>query len=41
MNSVGVDESKSDSMTNWICEFCTFEDPNGKEENTLLFRRGG
>ncbi|CBK23014.2 uncharacterized protein [Blastocystis hominis] len=38
---VGVDEAKAASMKNWICEFCTFEDPNDvdDDEEEYIFER--
>lgn len=29
-NSVGVDETEAESMNGFICEFCSFEDPEGE-----------
>ena len=29
-NSVGVDESEAESMNGFICEFCSFENPEGE-----------
>ena len=29
MSSVGVDETLAETMNGFICEFCSFEDPNG------------
>ena len=37
--SVGIDEEEAKRMDSFICEFCSFEDPNGSCDLFVSFRR--